>query len=245
MPETKKFSQDKDDTCKSNNKCHCKATHEKCKCNDKDKHCCKKDKCKCKPSAKEQVTEARTATPKLTPKLTPKATPKLTPKATPKATPKLTPKATPTPPPAPKPKPPLIGTMTYELTPEAQNSPLRSEIVDGMDDAVDTYNRYAKFNTHITAHYDSNVPTAEASGTIRVDGRIPRVAARNRTRSRRRDSWWVVVFEGSRVGRDGLGRSARHRENPGVRWAWRGSSRRWSPLLELRFKLARGFDARC
>jgi len=62
--------------------------------------------------------------------------------------------------------------MTYTMTPEAENSPLRSEIVDGMDAAVDTYNRYSNFNTHITAHYDSNVPTAEASGTTITFGNM-------------------------------------------------------------------------
>jgi hypothetical protein len=55
--------------------------------------------------------------------------------------------------------------MTYTLTPEAESSPLRSEIVDGMDAAIDIYNRYSNFDTRITAHYDPGVSTAQASGT--------------------------------------------------------------------------------
>lgn len=153
MPDTKKSSQQKDNESKSNEKCacHCKETHEKCKCKDKKEKCTcemKKPVSKPKPPAKKEVAiEPRAATHKL-------ATPK-------PPTPTLMPRA---PRPAPKQKPPLIGSITYTLTPEAQNSPLRSEIVDGMDAAVDTYNRYAKFDTRITAHYDANVPTAEASG---------------------------------------------------------------------------------
>lgn len=175
MPDTKKSSQEKDKfNDDKNDKCKNDKGKKKDNCKCKDKDCCCKNKCeqkkkhdepKPKPPAKKEV-KPRAATPK---PATPKpATPK--PPAPPPSPKPATPKPvlpTPTPHaplPAPKPKPPLIGTMTYTLTPEAQNSPLRSEIVDGMDAAVDTYNRYAKFDTRITVHYDANVPTAEASG---------------------------------------------------------------------------------
>jgi hypothetical protein len=138
--------------------------------NDKKDRCCckndKNDKCKCNDCKCETSTTKRSMCDCQCTRESTKKHPDL-PEAAP--TPP-DPPVQPTPPappaqPAPRPKPPLIGSITYTLTVEAENSLLRSEIVDGMDAAIDTYNRYSNFNTHITAHYDSNVPTAEASGT--------------------------------------------------------------------------------
>jgi hypothetical protein len=100
----------------------------------------------------------------------PKPTPAPVKKPKPTPAPVKKPKPTPAPvKPAPKPAStpkvlPIIGSLRYILTPEAETSPVRDAIVAGMDAAIDTYNRNAPFEGCIEVHYDSSVGTAEACG---------------------------------------------------------------------------------
>jgi hypothetical protein len=84
-------------------------------------------------------------------------------KTPPAAVKKTTPKAPVQKAPIPAPNP-IIGSLGYVLTPEAETSPVRAQIVSGMDAAIDTYNRNAPFEGRIEVHYDPSVATAEACG---------------------------------------------------------------------------------
>ena len=64
------------------------------------------------------------------------------------------------------------GTISWTLTPEAESSPFKSQIVDGISKAVDTYNKYASFSQSVIVNYDSSVPTANASGTTITFGNM-------------------------------------------------------------------------
>ena len=64
------------------------------------------------------------------------------------------------------------GTISWTLTPEAESSPFKSQIVDGISKAVDTYNKYASFTQSVIVHYDSSVPTAHANGNVITYGNM-------------------------------------------------------------------------
>ena len=93
-----------------------------------------------------------------------KPKPPAKPSAKPPAKPPATPPPAPAPPPPAPPAKPLIGTLRYVLTPEAESSPVRQRIVDGMNAAIEMYNQNAPFDGEIAVHYDAGVGTAEASG---------------------------------------------------------------------------------
>ena len=69
-------------------------------------------------------------------------------------------------------QPATRGTMSWTLTPEAESSPFKSQIVDGISKAVDTYNKYASFTQSVIVHYDSSVPTAHANGNVITYGNM-------------------------------------------------------------------------
>ena len=64
------------------------------------------------------------------------------------------------------------GTISWTLTPEAESSEYKQQIVDGISKAVDTYNKYASFSQSVIVNYDSSVPTAHASGTTITFGNM-------------------------------------------------------------------------
>ncbi len=60
---------------------------------------------------------------------------------------------------------PAQGALTYSLAGGSENWPadIRARIVYAMDGAVAQYNRYGVFRKHVTANYNTGVPTAQAS----------------------------------------------------------------------------------
>lgn len=66
---------------------------------------------------------------------------------------------------------PPAGALTYSLAGGSENWPadVRAQIVYAMDGAVAEYNRYGTFSKHVTANYNSGVPTAQGSYSGWID----------------------------------------------------------------------------
>lgn len=92
--------------------------------------------------------------------------------------PKPAPKPIPQKPVTPVVEPPKIqpaatrGTISWTLTPEAEVSARRQDIIDGISKAVDMYNTYASFSQSVIVHYDSSVGTAHANGNTITFGNM-------------------------------------------------------------------------
>jgi hypothetical protein len=58
---------------------------------------------------------------------------------------------------------PMTGNVSYVLMKGAQEAPeeIKKQIIQGMDQAVNTYNRYSTFTKVIKVNYDPNIPTAQ------------------------------------------------------------------------------------
>ena len=57
----------------------------------------------------------------------------------------------------------MSGNLRYALTPEAENAPIRDDIVTWMDAALETYNQNSAFDTEITVDYNPSYVVAKAT----------------------------------------------------------------------------------